>query len=146
MLYSPHLCAIVVLIEPACIEARAGPSFRKCCIRDATILSYTELIFEAVQVTKVCKMSIAYSQGLLERHGNNAVKGMMKTNVQTASFLSSGPGLISLPKNYYHVHLVGSRQPHKVFRCISEHWLLCSGVSARSRPRFQVAHVVQCEM
>ena len=118
MIYSPHLCAIVVLIGPSCLELRASPSFRKCCVWDSTKLSYAVLVFESVQVTKTCNMSVAYAQGFLERHCDDAAKGAIELNVRTSSLLSSEPGLLFMPDNGCHT----SKYPHQMSQCIFEDW------------------------
>lgn len=118
MIYSPHLCAIVVLIGPTCLELRASPSFRKCCIWDSTKLSYTKLVFESVQITKTRNMSIAYTQGFLEGHCDDTVKGAIELNVRTPSLLSSELGLLFIPNNGCHP----SKTSHQMSQCIFEDW------------------------
>lgn len=130
MIYSPHLCAIVVLIRPTCLNLRASPSFLECCIWYPTELSYTEFVLKPVQVTKTRDMSVAYAQGFLERHWN-AVKGVIGLSILTSSSLSGVSGLLFTSSNDCH----SSKPPHQMSQSIFE------DRSARVCSRLQHLHV-----
>ena len=122
MIYSPHLCAIVVLIGPSCLELRASPSFRKSCVWYSTKLSYAVLVFESVQITKTRDMGITYAQGFLERHCDGAAKGAIESQVRTTSLLSSESDL------YSYQTMVATHQT-LLIRCLNA----CLKIGLRSR-------------
>lgn len=137
-IYSPHFCAIMVVIGPACTKLRASPSFRECCVRDSTELSHAELVFKPVQVTKSFNVSVAYAQGLLERHCDDAVRGAIKVTVWTSSSLSSETGALFILVDDCHLPVVGLNHHHEMSRCILEKCLpyarVCSCLQ-RLQPR-----------
>ena len=92
-------------------------------------MPHTELVFEPVQVSKICNMGIINAQGFLKRHCNDAVRGAIEWNVRTPSLLSSEPGPIFIPKNGRNL----SQPPHQMSQCISENQSSLAFAPVRNR-------------